>query len=140
MRLKIGAIIALLAGPFVLFMNHQETSEKTKIDKEGAETTAMVVDHLEKRGRKGRVDHKLAIAFVAGEGKTPVQKQLDVSKELFEKMDPMVKVKYLKEDPSKVIIVGEPLGEPLMYALGGGLLLFGLGGTWYNFIRKPRAA
>ncbi len=139
MRAKLGAILALLIGPFILFMNFKETSEKTKIDKEGVETTAMVLDHVEKRGRKGRVDRELTIGYIADDGKRPLQKNLDVSKELFEKADPTVKVKYLKDDPNQVIIVGEPLGEPMLYAIGGGLLLFGLGGTWYQFIRKPRA-
>lgn len=142
MRFKIGAIIALLVGPFILFMNHKETSEKTKIDKEGTETTALVVDKIETRGRKGRRNLDLKITFVAGEAKTPVTKTLDASKELWEKTSEAspLKVKYLKEDPNQVIIVGEPMGEPFLYAVGGAVLLYGLGGSWYNFIRKPKAA
>ena len=53
-RLKLAAIGALLAGPFMLVMNFMETKEKEQIDKEGVETMAVVTEKTENRGRKGR--------------------------------------------------------------------------------------
>ena len=138
---KIVAIIAILIGGFILFMNYQETTEKTKIDKEGTETPAVVVEKHETRGRKGRVTRDFSIGYFVGEDQKPFKKKVNVSKELYEKMSirDELKVKYLKADPNQVIIVGEPLGDNLLYAIGAAVLLFGIGSTWWHFIRKPTA-
>jgi hypothetical protein len=141
MRSKIVAIIALLIGPFILFMNFKETSEKTKVDKEGIEIPALVIDKIEKKGRKGRVDRDFEVGYIVDDGKRPLAKKVEVSKELFEKtpINAPIKVKYLKADPNQMIIVGEPLSNNLLYAVGSAVLLFGVGSVWWNFMRKPTA-
>lgn len=139
-KLKIGAILALLIGPFIIVMNFLEISEKTKIDKEGVATEAFVEQATEKKGRKGRVNREVELAYIVEGAKEPVHKKMDVSKEIFDRLteeNRTLPVKYLKADPTKLIIVGEPKGQPALYAVGAAIFLFGIGGIWWFFIRRP---
>ncbi len=136
-RLKLGSIIALLAGPFILVMNYLETSEKKQIDREGIETVAIPTNKIERRGRKGGRTYKLEVQYpVLGAGTQTAK--VEVSRELYEKVDsaPILKVKYLKGTPSKLIVVGESLDSPEMNYVGIGVLLLGIVGTWWFFVRK----
>jgi hypothetical protein len=136
-RLKIGSVIALLVGPFILVMNYLETSKNQKIDREGIAVAAEPTQKIEKRGRRGRRSYKVEIEFpLQGGGKHTAQ--VDVSHQLYDRVDtiPALQIKYLKEDPSDLIIVGEPLSKPEMNYIGIGALALGAIGTWWYFIRK----
>lgn len=136
-RLKLAVIIALIAGPFVLFMNYMETTEKKKIDREGVETIAIPTTKMASRGRKGGRTYKLEIKYPV-EGSGTQTAKVNVSHELYDNIEsqPIIKIKYLKTDPKKLIIVGEPLESTLMMVVGIVVLLFGIGGTWMLFIKK----
>ena len=140
-RFKFASLIALVAGPFLLVTNYQETSEKQRIEREGIETSAIPLTKTDSRGRKGSHTYKLEIQYPV-QGSGAQRAQVSVSHELYDRIDsmPELKVKYLKEDATKVIIVGERLDKPEMYAAGGIATALGVFGTWWYFIRKKRDA
>ena len=138
-RFKLLSLIGLIAGPFLLVTNYQETTEKKRIESEGVQTGAIPLSKMDSRGRRGSHTYKIEIQYVVQDSKA-LKAQVTVSHELYDRIDsvPELKVKYLKEDPSKVIIVGEPLERPEMYAVGGAFTAIGIFGTWWNFVRKKR--
>ncbi|MGV3533414.1 MAG: hypothetical protein ACO1QR_13690 [Chthoniobacteraceae bacterium] len=139
-RFKLISIIALLAGPFILVMNHQETTEKKKIDQEGIETVAIPVSKIERRGRRGGKTFKLEVEYPVGDAGSRIA-TVDVSRELYERIEsePILTVKYLKESPEKLVVVGEPLEQPEMNIVGVGALALGVVGSWWNFGRRKSA-
>lgn len=136
-RLKLGSILALLIGPFIIVMNFLEINEKKAVDREGIEATAIPVTKMERRGRKGGRTYKLEIEFPTKDAKSQTA-QVEVSKELYDNIEarPVLKVKYLEKQPTKVIVIGEPFGKPELTYVGIGVLALGLFGTWWHFIRK----
>lgn len=135
-RLKLAAIGALLAGPFMLVMNFMETKEKEQIDKEGVETMAVVTEKTEERGRKGRRSYEFAVEYL--DGASTRTANVDVSKERYDSIDavPLLKIKYLQAKPQKVLVVGEKIGRPEFNYIGGALFAAGLAGCWWVFLRK----
>ena len=135
-RLKLAAIACLLIGPFMIVMNFLETKEKKQIEKDGVETVAAVMGGTEKRGRKGRRSYEFDVQYQVG---TSTQSaQVPVSKERFEAMNatPVLQIKYLKDNPSKLIVVGDQIEHPELTYIGAGLFVFGLVGCWWLFLRK----
>lgn len=136
-RLKLGSLAALVIGPFFLFMNYKETSEKRQIAQEGISTIAVPTAKISRRGRRGGRSYKLEIEYaVQGGGRRT--ERVSVSKEMYDKAEtqPIINIKYLAKDPSKLIVVGESLEEPGMYVVGGIIFALGIAGTWWYFIRK----
>jgi hypothetical protein len=140
-RFKLGAIASLLIGPFILVMNFMETKEKKQIDKDGVETLALPTEKTEKRGRKGRRSYELGVEYPVEGGSTQTAK-VDVSKELYDTVgeDSFIKIKYLKEMPSKLIVVGEKIEHPELNYIGAGIFVLGLVGCWWVFLRKKPEA
>src|SRR5213593_2980886 len=126
MKLKFWAILALLAGPFILVMNYVETTEKKQIAREGIETVGVPTAKITRRGRRGGRTYKLEVPYPVQGGGSRTER-ISVSRELYEKAEtqPILQMKYLARDPSKVIIVGEPIEKPEMYIFGG--VVFALG-------------
>jgi hypothetical protein len=137
-RLKIGSVLALVIGPFILVMNYLETSKNQKIDREGIAVAAEPTAKIEKRGRKGRKSYKVEIEFPLQGGGGKYTTQVNVSHQLYDRIDtiPALQIKYLKEKPSELIVVGEPLTKPEMNYIGIGIFALGAIGTWWYFIRK----
>ncbi len=136
-KLKLGSLVALVIGPVLLFTNYKETTEKKQIIQEGISTIAVPTAKISRRGRRGGRSYKLDIEYaVQGGGRRT--ERVSVSKELYDKAEtqPVINIKYLSKDPSKVIIVGEPVEKPEMYVIGGILLALGAAGTWWYFLRK----
>lgn len=136
-KIKLASILALLAGPFFIVMTYIETSQMQRIDREGVQTIAMPTAKIERKGRKGGRTYKIEVAyFVEGSGKRT--EQVGVSHELYDRIEsvPAITIKYLKADPSQIVVVGEPLGSPEMYWVGLGLFAFGALGGWWFFLRK----
>ena len=135
-RLKLAAIGALLAGPFMLVMNFMETKEKEQIDREGVETMAVVTEKTEKRGRKGRRSYEFAVEYL--DGASTRTANVDVSKERYDSIDavPLLKIKYLQANPQNVLVVGEKIGRPEFNYIGGALFAAGWAGCWWVFLRK----
>ena len=136
-KLKLGSLAALLIGPVMLFMNYKETTEKKQIMQEGISTIAVPTAKISRRGRRGARSYKLEIEY-AVQGGTRHTEQVSVSKELYDKaeLEPIINIKYLAKDPSKLIIIGEPMERPEMYVIGGIIFALGAAGTWWYFLRK----
>ena len=136
-RLTTAALVALVLGPTLAFITIKDTNEKKKIESEGIETSAVPVSKSEKRGRKGGTTYKLQLHYPVqgGAGKTA---EVSVSEELYHRVDsePVVQIKYLKESPDKVIVVGQRIEQPENLYISGVLVLFGVIGTWWSFFRK----
>ena len=137
-KLKLGSLAALLIGPVLLFTNYKETTEKKQIMQEGISTIAVPTAKISRRGRRGGRSYKLDIEY-AVQGGTRRTERVSVSKELYDKAEtqPIVNIKYLSKDPSKLIIIGEPMERPEMYVIGGIIFALGAAGTWWYFLRKP---
>ena len=136
-KLKLGSLAALLIGPVMLFMNYRETTEKKQIMQEGISTIAVPTAKISRRGRRGGRSYKLEIEY-AVQGGTRQTQRVSVSKELYDKAEsePIINIKYLSKDPSKLIIIGEPMEKPEMYVIGGIIFALGAAGTWWYFLRK----
>jgi len=136
-KLKLGSLAALLIGPVILFTNYKETTEKKQIAQEGISTIAVPTAKISRRGRRGGRSYKLEIQY-AVQGGTRHTERVSVSKELYDKAEtqPIINIKYLSKDPSKLIIIGEPLEKPEMYVIGGIIFPLGAAGTWWYFLRK----
>jgi hypothetical protein len=136
-KLKLGSLAALLIGPVLLFTNYKETTEKKQIMQEGISTIAVPTAKISRRGRRGGRSYKLEIEY-AVQGGTRRTERVSVSKDLYDKAEsqPIINIKYLAKDPSKLIIVGEPMEQPEMYVIGGIIFALGAAGTWWYFLRK----
>ena len=139
-RLSIAALVALVLGPALAFITIKDTNEKKKIESEGIETTAVPVSKSEKRGRKGGTTYKLKLHY-AVQGGAAQTADVSVPEELYHRVDadPVVPIKYLKESPDKVIVVGQRIEQPENLYISGVLVLFGVIGTWWSFFRKKPA-
>jgi hypothetical protein len=137
---KLGSIIALLVGPFLIVINYFETTQKHEIARVGIATVAVPTAKITRRGRRGGRTYKLELEYPVQSGGTRSER-VSVSRELYEKAEsqPLVQIKYSAKDPSKLIIVGEPLENPGMYIVGALFVVLGAAGTWYYFIRRPQA-
>ncbi len=139
-RLKIFSLIALLAGPVIFGFAHNKETEKKLIDREGVAVEAIPLAKMEKRGRRGSRSYKLEIEYsVEAVGK--LTSKVDVSKALYERAEtePVIKIKYLASAPEKVIVVGEPIDETNGKLAAAAVFLFGIGGSWWSFLRKKPA-
>ena len=139
-KLKLGSLAALLIGPVILFTNYKETTEKKQIMQEGISAIAVPTAKISQRGRRGGRSYKLEIEY-AVQGGTRRTERVSVSKELYDRTELQpINIKYLSKDPSKLIIIGEPMEKPEMYVIGGILFALGAAGTWWYFLRKrPQA-
>jgi hypothetical protein len=137
-NLKTIAIIALIAGPILIGYTYYDISQKEKINKEGVETAAIPKAKIESKSRKGSRSYKLDIEFPTGSGTH--SSRVTVPKEIYDRIEsnPVLKIKYLKEDPDKLILVGRPLGNPEMYGVGAAVFVLGAIGSWWYFLRKPK--
>ena len=140
-KMKLGAICGLIIGPVLLVGNYLETSEKKRIEREGIETIAIPSSKEEQRGRRG-VRHYMVEIHYPVAGAVIRTAKAEISHDLYDKIDsnPVLKIRYLKESPARFIVVGEPLESPLTYYGGAVFFLFGIGGTWWFFIRKQPEA
>lgn len=140
MRFKLALVILMILGPVMIVGNYRETAQRKQIAKEGLEAVATPTAKIESRRKRGGTTYKLDIQFQAGGVIT--QQRVKVSRETYDNAEssPGLKIKYLKEDPSKIILVGEPLENPSMYTIGGGMFLVGALGTGYMLLRRSSNA
>ena len=135
-KLKLGSLAALLIGPVLLFTNYKETTEKKQIMQEGISAIAVPTAKISQRGRRGGRSYKLEIEY-AVQGGTRRTERVSVSKELYDRTELQpINIKYLSKDPSKLIIIGEPMEKPEMYVIGAIIFALGAAGAWWFFLRK----
>ena len=140
-KLRFGSVIALLAGLYIIVTNFLETTERKQIDREGIHTVGISTLKIEHRGRRGARYYELEVLYPV-EAAVIHSTRVVVSRELYVKTRPRsaLIIKYLEDDPSKLIIVGESLASPEKYAVGVAVLVLGAAGTWWFFIRNRAVA
>jgi hypothetical protein len=147
-RLKLVAIVALVAGPAVAFMGFKEKQRVGKIEKDGVEVVGVPMGGEMRKGRKGAKTYKVTVDYpTSADGKgTPKSKEFKVTKTFFESISSgdmitadTVKVKLLADNPDEAIIVGGSDDDQIMFPIGIGAFVLGGIGTAVLF-RKPAAA
>lgn len=140
-KLKIAAVLAIIIGPVLMVMAYLEKKEYDQINKDGIATVAVPTTKTASAGRKSSRTYKLELEYKdeAGATKTGTVK---ISKDLYERVDamPILRIKYLKADPSKMIIVGFPVSSTGGMMGGLFVLLLGIGGTWFFFMGPGRSS
>ena len=135
-KLKIAAVLAIFIGPVLIVMAYLEKKEYDNISKTGIETVGIPMVKTASAGRKSSRTYKVELEYKDEAGATK-NTTLKVSKELYDRVDtmPVLRLKYLKADPSKMIVVGFPKSSA--GGITGGLVVFllGVGGTVFFFLR-----
>ena len=137
LRLKLGCVAALIIGPVMLVTNYLNTAEKKQIDREGIQATAIAATTIDQT-RRGTHTYKLEVQYPVKGSSVARSAEVTVSRERYDNIEsePFVPIKYLKSDPTKLIVIEEPLEEPEMYVAGSILFLLGAVGTWWAFLRR----
>jgi hypothetical protein len=135
MRAKLVAIALLLVGPFMIVMNYTETQQRAKIAKEGIETVAMPVSATKRKG-----SYHANVEFKVGD--STVTERVEIDRALFDKIDsvPLLKIKYLRDAPNKLILADKPVDKPELYYVGAGLFVAGGVLCYFQFLRRKPAA
>lgn len=134
-KIKIAAVIAIIAGPFLTFNGHQEKERLAKLEKDGV-TVEGVIEGGEwnKGGRRRSSSYSFNVVFKP-DGGTPVTKSFKVNATYFaahasEKesaiTDPAVKVRYVPGDVQEsAIIEGGSTDNTVFFPIGIGALSVG---------------
>lgn len=135
-KLKIAAVLAIVIGPVLMVMAYLEKKEYDNIAKNGIETVGIPMVKTASAGRKSSRTYKVELDYKDETGATK-STTLKVSRQLYDRVDtmPILRLKYLKADPSKMIVVGFPNSSA--GGITGGLVVFllGVGGTVFFFLR-----
>ena len=136
-KIKIAAVLAIVIGPVLMVMAYLEKKQYDQIVKDGIETVGVPTMKTASAGRKSSRTYKLELEYKDEAGATK-NTTLKISKELYDRVDamPLLRLKYLKADPSKMVVVGFPKSSAGGMWAGGGVFLFGIGGTWFFFMRR----
>lgn len=131
-KVKIVAIVAVVASPFLTYFGHQDKERLATLEKEGITVNATLQDgESHKSGRRSR-SYNMNATFTP-EGGAPVTKTFPVTSGFFSAhaqdgfiKDPEVQVRYLKKDvQGSAIILNGSTDETFLFPSGIGA--FGLG-------------
>jgi len=145
MRLKLIAILALIAGPILAVSGYKDKQSHEKLVAEGVKVEGEITGGESSKRRRSGKTYKFDIAFETKE-KRVIKKTLTVPKSFVDShtsgetiTNPKVEVLYLPSDPTQCEVVGVDSDHEAM--LYGGTLagLAGLVGT-IVMVRKKRAA
>lgn len=136
-KIKIAAVLAVLIGPVLIVMAYREKKEYDQIAKDGIETVGIPLVKTASAGRKSSRTYKVELEYKDETGGTK-NANLKVSKELYDRVDtmPVLRLKYLKADPNKMIVVGFPRSSVGGMGMGMGVFGFGVIGSCFFFIRR----
>ena len=144
-RIKLVAIVALIAGPILAFMGFKERQRVEKIEKDGVELVGVPTSGLLKKGRKGAKTYKVTVEYLSPKG-APQTKEFEVTRAFFESISSgdqitaeTVPLKVLPDQPDQAIIVGGSSDDRAMFPVGIGAFVLGAAGTAFAF-RKGRTA
>ncbi len=135
-KIKIAAVIAIIAGPFLTYNGHQEKERLAKLEKEGVTVDGIIEGGEWKKGKNS--NYQFDVSYTPQNG-APIKKTFKVTSNYFSAhasdtavTDPMAKVRYL---PSAIqdsaILVGGSTDFTAGFNLGigafvGGLLTLGI--------------
>lgn len=144
-RLKLIAVVALVAGPVVAFMGFKEKQRIEKIEKDGVEVAGVPMSGEMRKGRKGAKTYKIQVMYPHGKG-AATTKEFKVTRGYYESITSgdtftveTVPVKLLADQPEEAIIVGGSDDDRALFPVGIGAFVLGGVGTALMF-RKGKQA
>lgn len=144
-RLKLVAVVALVAGPVVAFLGFKEKQRIEKIEKSGVEVVGEPQGGEMRKGRRGAKTYKLQVKYPDTKGGSTT-KEFKVTRKFFESISSgdsitaeTVPVKLLADQPDEAIIVGGSDDDRAMFPVGIGAFVLGGVGTAIMF-RKGKQA
>ncbi len=145
-KIKIFAVIGVLAGPYATYIGHQEKERLALLDKEGVTAPGEIVGGEWKKGRKRGTTYSFDVAFTPKD-KPEVTQSYKVKADFFKEhasedniTQPAVEVLYLPSDPMKSILVNGSTDDTLLFSIGIGVFVIALPTLIFMFLRKPEAA
>ena len=142
MRLKLLAIIALIAGPVVAIVGFSKKSEHEQIVKEGLQAEGVITGGKSSKRRRSGTTYKFDIEFQTKDGKR-ITKNMAVPKSFVDAhvtgdtiTSDAVEVLYLPSDPNKCEVAGVGSDHEAMMYGGAAAGIAGLIGTVLIFRKK----
>ena len=131
-KIKLFAVIAVIAGPFLTYNGHQEKERLAKLEQEGITVDGFIEGGEWRKGRRSS-SYKLDVSYSPQKG-VPVKQTFEVKSPFFSAhannsmvTDPAVKVRYLPSNiRDSAIIVGGSTDSTAYFDLGSGAFLIGL--------------
>lgn len=132
-------LILIAVGPFLTFTGHKEKTRLAQLEKDGATVEGYITGGESKSGRRRGTSYTFNVEFKTADGKA-ISRDFNMKSDFAKAhisgdsiSDPNVKVRYLPADPDNAIIVGGSSDDALMFPIGIGLFVVGLGVTVYGF-------
>ena len=131
-KIKLFAVIAVFAGPFLAYNGHQEKERLAKLEKEGVTVDGFIEGGEWRKGRRSS-SYKLDVSYTPQKG-VPTKQTFQVRSDFFSAhaddskvTDPAVKVRYLPSDiQDSAIIVGGSSDATASFGMGIGAFVIGL--------------
>jgi hypothetical protein len=145
-KLKLVAIVALIAGPIVAFLGFKEKQRVERIEKDGIEAVGVPTSGILKKGRKGAKTYKVTVEYPDAKG-APQTKEFEVTGKFFESISSgdqitaeTVTLKMLPDQPDQAFIVGGSSDDRAMFPVGIGAFVIGAAGTAFLFRKGGKVA
>lgn len=131
-KIKVFAVIGVLAGPFLAYNGHQEQERLARLEKEGVTVEGFIEGGEWRKGRRSS-SYKLDVSFTTKNG-SPTRQTFDVKSQFFSAhasdtavTDPVVKVRYLPSNVQEsAMIEGGSTDTTFTYSFGIGAFVIGL--------------
>ena len=131
-KIKLIAVIAVIAGPFLAYNGHQEKERLAKLENEGVTVDGFIEGGEWRKGRRSS-SYKLDVSYTPQKG-APTKQTFQVRSEFFSAhaddskvTDPAVKVRYLPSNvQASAIIVGGSTDSTASFGMGIGAFVIGL--------------
>ncbi len=131
-KIKLFAVIAVIAGPFLTFAGHKDKERLAALEKDGVTVDGIIEGGEWSKGRRSS-DYKLDVSFTPQNGAQTLQ-TFKVTSNFFSAhasetavTDEAVKVRYLPSSiQDSAIIVGGSTDSTAMFGVGIGAFVIGL--------------
>ena len=131
-KIKLFAVIAVIAGPFLAYNGQQEKERLAKLEQEGVTVDGFIEGGDWRKGRRSK-SYKLDVSYTPQKG-APTKQTFQVRSDFFSAhandtkvTDPAVKVRYLPSNiQDSAIIVGGSTDATASFSMGIGAFAIGL--------------
>ena len=131
-KIKLFAVIAVIAGPFLAYNGQQEKERLAKLEQEGVTVDGFIEGGEWRKGRRSK-SYKLDVSYTPQKG-APTKQTFQVRSDFFSAhandtkvTDPAVKVRYLPSNiQDRAIIVGGSTDATASFSMGIGAFAIGL--------------